>query len=401
MVAISAMLDRGDLWGATARVGATCQLDNPAGLMALREFSILVLRRGLGERDRYERSYVRSALAAAGDRDQVAPLVDIFRNTNELNLKMAVADGLGEAEAVDALARLYQDAGPAYRRILINGAAQAQDSRASDLLVEALSSPDRTTRLTAAKGLGRLGNRSAIPVLRQFIAAADPLEKAMAAWSLLCLGDYSAKEVASSILAARGDDDARAMAAVALGRARNAGAVDMLERAMADDNIDVRIGASVALTRYGDWQAVRFLMAAVQDDDSVTRLHVAQLLDEMDFRSAGAVVRSAVASPDPELNLLGVRAIGLAGGAEDVQFLLDAADKSADPLIRAEVAWALGRIGCRATVGPLIAMLPSPTTACATRRRTHLTMRRCACFGRPGPAALSSNGGERRDRVAS
>lgn len=142
-------------------------------------------------------------------------------------------------------------------------------------------------------------------------------------------------------------------------------------------------------------------MAAVQDDDSVTRLHVAQLLDEMDFRSAGAVVRSAVASPDPELNLLGVRAIGLAGGAEDVQFLLDAADKSADPLIRAEVAWALGRIGCRATVGPLIAMLPSPTTACATRRRTHLTMRRCACFGRPGPAALSSNGGERRDRVAS
>jgi len=360
MVAISAMLDRGDLWGATGRVRAIYRLDHPADLTALREFSILVLRRGLRERDSYERCYVRSALAAAGDREEVSKLVEVFRNTISLELRMAIADGLGDANAVGALRQLYADPNSSYRWIVADGATQSDDPRMMDLLVQALNAPDRRTRLTAAKGLGRLGNRSAIPVLRQFIAAADPLEKAMAAWSLLCLGDYSAKEVASSILAARGDDDARAMAAVALGRARNAGAVDMLERAMADDNIDVRIGASVALTRYGDWQAVRFLMAAVQDDDSVTRLHVAQLLDEMDFRSAGAVVRSAVASPDPELNLLGVRAIGLAGGAEDVQFLLDAADKSADPLIRAEVAWALGRIGCRATVGPLIAMVAEP-----------------------------------------
>jgi HEAT repeat protein len=361
MVAISAMVERGDVWGAGARIGSSYRFDQPAGLMALREFSVLVLRRGLVERDRYERCYVKSALAAAGDRDEVVQLVNIFRNTSELNLKMAIADGLGDAGAAGTLLRLYIKTQPAYRRILVNGAARSRDPRVIDLLEQALIAPDRTTRLTAAKGLGQLGSRAAIPVLRRFIAAADdPLEKAMAAWSLLRLGDRSAEEAAISILSGRNDDDARAVAAVALGRAREPGAVEALRRAMSGDKIDIRIGAAAALTHYGDPQAVIFLLSAVQDEDSVTRLHVGQLLDEMDFGNARMVVRSAVSSPDPELNLLGIRAIGISGSAEDIPFLLDAADRSGDPIARAEAAWALGRLGCRASVAPLIAMISEP-----------------------------------------
>jgi hypothetical protein len=70
MTVISTMVQRGDLWGATARVGSSYRFDQPAGLVALRRFSVLVLRRRL-DYDPYERCYATSALATAGDRDEI------------------------------------------------------------------------------------------------------------------------------------------------------------------------------------------------------------------------------------------------------------------------------------------------------------------------------------------
>jgi HEAT repeat protein len=55
--------------------------------------------------------------------------------------------------------------------------------------------------------------------------------------------------------------------------------------------------------------------------------------------------------------MLGIRAIGLSGGADEVGLLVRLADQAADPIARAEVAWALGRIGSRGSVAPLIAMV--------------------------------------------
>ena len=361
MSAISAMIDRGDLWGASARVGSSYRFDKPAGLAALRSFSVLVLRRGLHEPDPYERCYAISALAAAGDRDEFAHLVEIFQGTRKPSLRMAVADGLGDvgdADAVEALGRLYISAAPAYRRIVVDGAAEAHDPGASELLSRALEAPDRTTRIAAARGLGQLGNRAAIPVLRRFAAAArDSFERAVAAYALLRLGDGSAVEIAEPILGGRVDDDGRAMAAVALGRAGDPRVAGLLRTALNDRNIDVRIGAAAALTHYGDPAGAAYLKAAIQDDDSITRLHVAQLLDELEFRNARGVVLAAIASPDLELSLMGIRAVGLSGGADEVALLVRTADETEDPMARAEVAWALGRIGADRSVAPLIAMV--------------------------------------------
>lgn len=364
MSAISAMVERGDLWGASARVGSSYRFDQRAGLAALRSFSVLVLRRGLQEYDPYERCYVRSALAAAGDRGEITQLVKIFETTRKPALKMAVADGLGDvgdADAVEALGQLYSLVEPSYRRTVVDGAAEAHDPGAIELLSRALDASDKATRLTAARGLGQLGNRRAIGVLRRFAAATqDTYERATAAYALLRLGDGAAEEIAESILRGRVDDNARAMAAVALGRARDPRVVGVLREAMRDHNIDVRIGAAVALTRYGDPAGAEYLKAAMRDEDSITRLHVGQLLDEVKFQSAREVLTAAVASPDPELCLQGIRAIGLSGGAGDVELLVGLADRAGDPIARAEVAWALGRIGGHRSVAPLIAMVSEP-----------------------------------------
>lgn len=367
MTVIRSMMERGDLWGASAEVESSYRFDQPSGLMALRRFSVLVLRRGLREYDPYERCYVTSALAAAGDRDEIAQLVRIFQATRVLDLKMAAADGLGDvgdADAVEALEQLFSGAAPSYQRIVVSGVAETRDPAAVELLSRALTVSDQMTRLTAARGLGQLGNRGAIRLLRRFQAAAhDPFEKATAAYSLLRLGDTSAEEIAEAILRGRVDDNARAMAAVALGRARDPRIVTLLRDTIRDHNIDVRIGAAVALTHYGDSASAGYLEAAMRDDDSITRLHVGQLLDEVEFHSAREVVTAAVASPDPDLSLLGIRAIGLLGGAGDIGFLVKLSDRTVDPIARAEVAWALGRIGTAGSVVPLIEMVSEPDHA--------------------------------------
>ena len=367
MNAIDSMVERGDLWGASARVGSSYRFDQPAGLMALRRFSVIVLRRGLQEYDPYERCYAASALAAAGDRDEIAQLVKIFQGTRKPGLKMAAADGLrdvGDADAVEALEQLYSWTEPSRRRVVVNGAAEAHDPGAIELLSRALIVSDQMTRLTAARGLGQVGNRGAVHVLRRYQTdAQDPFEKATATYSLLRLGDSSAEEIAERILRGPDDDDARAMAAVALGRARDPRVVSLLRETIRDHNIDVRIGAAVALTHYADPAGANYLKAAMRGGDSITRLHIGQLLDEVEFQSAREVVMAAVASPDPDLSLLGIRAIGLSGGAGDVGFLVTLSDRIVDPIARAEVAWALGRIGGPDCVAPLIAMVSEPDHA--------------------------------------
>src|SRR5262249_49163877 len=150
------------------------------------------------------------------------------------------------------------------------------------------------TRLTAAQGLGRLGNPRVIPVLRQTLASArDAYEKVILADALLRLGDSSAAETAESILQDRVDDNARAVAALALAYARDARVVALLRRASNDHNIDVRLGAAVALTHYADPVGSRRLLAFVQDEDPVTRLHLGQLLDEIEFHNGREVLLAA------------------------------------------------------------------------------------------------------------
>jgi len=153
------------------------------------------------------------------------------------------------------------------------------------------------------------------------------------------------------------------MAALALGRTGAPQDAPLLKAALQDHNLDVRLAAAVALTHYGEPAGGAYLKAAMRDEDPFTRLHLGQLLDEVEFTKARTVVLAAVASPDPELALQGIHAIGLEGNVGDVTLLVSLAEQQADPFARAEAAWALGRIGGSDAVGPLIAMVSDPDHA--------------------------------------
>src|SRR5262249_47693446 len=153
---------------------------------------------------------------------------------------------------------------------------------------------DPTLRVTALKGLGRLGNRDAKPLLRLVLSKGEIFERVTAAQALLLLGDNSGVAMLRTTLSDRSEGNARAMAAVALGYPHDRVSFPMLKQALADQNIDVRLGAAAALTHYGDPGGVTYLRGAIRDPDQVTRRHAAQLFDDIAFDSGHPILVEAL-----------------------------------------------------------------------------------------------------------
>lgn len=272
MVAIRNLVATGDLSDATDKLNTTYRFDHESGLIALRQFSIIVLQRGLKERDLFEQCYAASALAAGGESEALQMLANTFQTNPDLSVKMAVADGLGEVgdrKAVAILGHLYHHGEMLDRRIIVNALSSVTDPSAIVILSDAARQSDPAVQIAALKGLGRLGNRDAKPLLRLALAKAQTFERVTAAQALLMLGDGSGAGLLRTTLNDHSDSNARAMAAVALGYAHNPASAPMLKQALTDQDIDVRLGAAAALTHYHDPGAVAYLRGAIRDPDQV------------------------------------------------------------------------------------------------------------------------------------
>jgi HEAT repeat protein len=360
MVAIRNMVVRGNLSQATTKLNTTYRFDHESGLIALRQFSIIVLERGLKEHDLFEQCYAASALAEGGENQALQMLANTFQTNPDLSLKMAVADGLGEVgdrKAVAILAHLYHHGEMLDRRIIINALSSATEPGAIAILSDAARQPDPALRMAAIKGLGRLGNRDAKPLLLLALSKGQVFERVTAAQALLLLGDNSGVAMLRTILNNRSDGNARAMAAVALGYAHDPASVPMLKQALVDQNIDVRLGAAAALTHYGDSGGVTYLRGAIRDPDQVTRRHAAQLFDDIAFDSGHPILVEALSSPDADVELAAVKTLGTAGGDPEVVLLGTLLRASKDPIARADIAWSLGRIGSPNGIEMLLAMV--------------------------------------------
>src|SRR5512146_189189 len=286
MVAIRDLIIKGDLSQATDKLNRTYRFDNESGLIALRKFSIIVLQRGLKEPDVFDQCYAASALAEGGQNEALQMLANTFQTNPDLSVKMAVADGLGEdgdRMAVAILAHLYYHGEILDRRFIVNALASAKDPDAFPVLSDAARQTDPTLRAAALKGLGRLGDRRALPLLKVALAKGQSFDRVVAAEWLLLLGDNSGGGVLRTTLNDHSEGNGRAMAAVALGYAHDPASQAMLRQALTDENLDVRIGAAAALTHYNDQGGVAYLRGAIRDQDQVTRRHAAQLFDEIDL----------------------------------------------------------------------------------------------------------------------
>ena len=366
MLAIRNLVATGNLSEATDKLNTTYRFDHESGLIALRQFSILVLRRELKERDLFEQCYAASALAAGGESEALQMLANTFQTNPDLSVKMAVADGLGEVgdrKAVAILGHLYQHGEMLDRRIIVNALSSVTYPGAIVILSDATRQSDPTVQIAALRGLGRLGNRDAKPLLRLVLAKAQTFERVTAAQALLMLGDDSGVGLLRTTLNDHSDGSARAMAAVALGYAHDRASVPMLKQALTDQDIDVRLGAAAALTHYHDPGAVAYLRGAIRDPDQVTRRHAAQLFDDIAFDDSRPIFAEALSSPDADVQLAAVRTLGTAGADAEVELLGRLLRASTDPITRADVAWSLGRIGSPNVIEMLLAMVQDPDPA--------------------------------------
>jgi len=367
MATIRVLVAKGDLHEATKRLSAGYSFNDPVGLDALHQFSVLVLRQGLDEPDQYERCYAASSLGQSGEPDNITILVSAFRSS-KLGVKAAAADGLGEIgddAAIAALQQLYNAGSIGDRETVVETLAQVTNPNAVVALSEGAGSSDATVRLIAIKGLGKLGNRVAIPRLRELLTTdQDPLEKTSAARSLVELGDDSGMP---TILYAIQDSRqvwAMATAALALGDTHDPQNIPMLMKTLTkQDDIDVRIAAAIALTHFNVPVAVEFIMKALQSGDPISVRHVGQLLGDIDAQNGRVILTYAMENDDIGLRMAALKVVSSFGGDQEAAALIKSLAQTDEPTLRALIARGLGRIARPTCIKPLLGMVTEQTPA--------------------------------------
>jgi len=350
----------GNVRAAVTALRARGRLDTPQGLAALRELSLGVLRGGLQDADPYERCYAASALAEQGDWSG-AGVLEAGVAASDPALRRAAIEGLGgvgDAEAMRILRRIYAESDSFGQLLVLQGLRGARSGQALDLMIGAVRHEDGSVRLQAVEDLGLLGDARAIPAVRGVLEREDVrmFERVIAAHALLRLGDHSG--VSLLLAALEGDPGTgRAAATLALGYAKEERLVSTLEKLLGDLEIDVSIAAAAALSRYGKRDGLPRLRQALEDEDGFTRRHVAILLEDVEYGVAREVVLAGLDARDVSVRLAAAHAIGVAGQTKDIGVLTKRMRADEDPLVRADVAWAFGRMSSREVIEPLIELV--------------------------------------------
>jgi HEAT repeat protein len=181
---------------------------------------------------------------------------------------LIAAEGKGAREYLDEIRtggsnRRWQAAFELSRLIQSGGDPELEDplfvAQALSLFEDA-ERDDPKVRRYLALALGRLGDRRAVPLLRQAAIGSDDAEtRIFATWALGSIGDPAAVD---DLLALAGADDVglRKTAVHALGGfAGEAGPRAALVAALEDGVADVRWNAAVGLARAGDPRAIPVL----------------------------------------------------------------------------------------------------------------------------------------------
>ncbi len=172
------------------------------------------------------------------------------------------------------------------------------------------------------------------------------------------LGDLSNKPIAS-MKAIRGfrkskDVVKRRQAIGELAEVRSALASDELQQALDDPDAEVRQSAAGVLGAIGDEKAIESLAQKLMEEGSGVGEQAAEALGKI--RSVRAVPPLIVALNHPlrSVRKTAVTSLGIIGDTSAIKPLLELGASTHDPSIVYEIAIALGRIGGRETIEPLV-----------------------------------------------
>lgn len=237
-----------------------------------------------------------------------------------------------------------------------------KDPRAVVPLVSLLHDKDRSVREAAIEALRSIG-APAVEAVGTCLTASDLSVQESASAILAAIADE--RVLAQLINALRsGDWIVRMHVAKALGRVRNAGAVEPLIPLLQDKVKAVREEAVAVLAAIGD-AAIPSLLKALQHEDWLVRLHAVESLGKAKSKRAVEPLLSIVFNDrDSAVREDAVRALGEIGDPQTVEHLFVVIR---EPGLRTVAVEALGRIGDRRAVPVLIDIITSADSPEVTR----------------------------------
>jgi len=237
------------------------------------------------------------------------------------------------------------------------------DESSVDALIDALKFEEwhanyvvlDAVRENAAEALGRIGDKKAVEPLIRTLKDRDEEVRWKSAWALGRIGDKKAVEPLIESLKDK-NGDVRKHAAAALGNIGDKRAVEHLIHSMNDKEWTVRKCSVTALGKIGDERAVKPLLKALNDEDSDVKRRVILALEKMKNLAFDPLLK-AFYDDDWKIQSLVAEALGKIGDKRAVKPLIAAlTDKDKverNRYVRGKAAEALGRIGDEKAVKPL------------------------------------------------
>jgi HEAT repeat protein len=254
---------------------------------------------------------------------------------------------IGDRWAVPRLIPLIKDEDVRVRIAVIEALGLLGDTGAAEHLVNALIDTEWNVRLVAAEALDRLGIQPDATEMGAFYWLAKR------EWPE-CVKIGEPALVPLVVMLKDPDELARENAADSLGKIGDPRTVDPLIELLYDSVPEVRQMAATALGRIGDPRAIDPISEVLKDPYPIVRRAATQALIELGPDAIEPLV-TVLEAPDEDLRQSVVKAMGKFG-EPSVELLLPYLEH-ADSTVRASAAEALGTIGDHRAVRPLINLL--------------------------------------------
>jgi len=271
---------------------------------------------------------------------------DMCRYLGQLRYKPATVDLIDRLSDTDPEVRAA--AAEALGKIGAKAAIQALENRMND------NAEESKVRVSAAVALGKMGNKKAIEFLINMLTDQDEVVRVRAASALSEVGKPAVDLLLEALKSKEAQK--RWGAAKALGEIGCKEAIPALAKATKDENEDVRIASVVSLGRIGDERAIQTLIEALDDKSERVRWHAFNALQMFGESASHVAVEALARTKTPTAKEYLIRLIGAWKAKWAVEKLLPYLKDSSESVRKATV-WAIGEMGTQAVADALLKCL--------------------------------------------
>ncbi len=201
-------------------------------------------------------------------------------------------------------------AGKSEKRLPVS--EKTEDDQRFLVLIQLLKDKNAEVRANAAKALGDLNDKRAVPGLIDALKDTHVIVRRKAGFALSNIGDE--RSVPGLINALKDEDaEVRAYAARALGNRGDKRAFPALIKALKDVNANVRKNAAQALGDRSVKSAVLPLIEALKDENAEVRANAAKALGDLNDKRAIPALIEAIKDEDPQVRANVSKALGNIG----------------------------------------------------------------------------------------